>query len=80
MPQRNRRLEELGQELAKQKEIVDKYAPIVQDPSDSLGYKAAKKKFDAAYKRMGEIEREIERLQKPRPGAQTQPSQSKVKL
>jgi hypothetical protein len=73
------KIKELEKELMKQKAIFDKHAPKVINPDNTPAYKTAKKKFDAAYKRMGEIEKEIEQLKNPRPKPQTQPSQHKVK-
>jgi len=74
-----KQLEMLGKELARQKAIFDRYTPKVINPSNDPAYLAAKKKFDAAYRRMGEIEKEMERLRNPE-GSQIEPSQTKVKL
>ena len=74
-----KQIEKLGKDLARQKAIFDRYAPKVINPSNDPAYLAAKKKFDAAYRRMGEIEKELERLKNPS-GTQTQPSQTKVKI
>ena len=74
------KIKELEQELAKQAAIFQKYAPAVINPSNSPAYKSAKKKFDAADKRIKEIEKELDVLKHPADGIQSQPSQSKVKL
>lgn len=74
------KIKELEEELAKQSAIFQKYAPAVINPSNSPAYKTAKKKFDAADKRIKEIEKELDALKHPTDGTQSQPSQTKVKL
>ncbi|MFW9849628.1 MAG: hypothetical protein ACFFF4_10815 [Candidatus Thorarchaeota archaeon] len=74
------KIKNLEKELFEQKALFEKHAPFVINPSDNPAYKAAKKIFDAADKRIKEIEKELAKLRNPPAGTQIQPSQSKVKL
>lgn len=56
----------LGAALAEQKAIFEKYQGRVIDPDNSEEYWEARKKFDAAYKRIGDIERELEKIESMR--------------
>jgi hypothetical protein len=66
------RINKLHREIAKQKEIFLKFAPKVINPDGSDEYKAAKKAFDAADRRIKEIEKELIQLQQ---GSTAPPSQ-----
>ena len=69
-----KRIEELHQEMAKQKEIFLKHAPRAINPDGSDEYKAAKKAFDAADRRIKEIEKELVQLQQGTPTPPPLPS------
>ena len=61
------RIKKLHEEIAKQKEIFLKHAPRAINPDGSDEYKAAKKAFDAADRRIKEIEKELVQLQQGTP-------------
>jgi chromatin segregation and condensation protein Rec8/ScpA/Scc1 (kleisin family) len=53
----------LGQMLAEQKAIIQKYSGRVINPDNSDEYKEAKKKFDAADKAVKVIEKELAEIE-----------------
>ena len=76
----SKELQKLENELHQQRAIFEKHAPTVINPSNDPAYGFAKKRFDAADKRIKELEKEIAKLRHPTDGVQLQPSQSKVIL
>jgi hypothetical protein len=58
--------QKLTLELWKQKAIFDELAPKVIEPSNDPGYLEAKKKFDAADKRIKEIEKALAEMEEER--------------
>ncbi|MHA1480886.1 MAG: hypothetical protein ACTSQZ_05645 [Candidatus Thorarchaeota archaeon] len=60
--QKSQQIKKLGQELSKQKGIFQKHAGRAINPDGSDAYWAAKGKFDAADRKIKEIEKEIAHL------------------
>ena len=84
-PDKTAQIKKLGRELGKQKAIFKKNAGRAINPDGSEAYWKAKKAFDAADRRIKEIEKELARLHLSKStqspvGIKSQPSQSKTKV